>query len=234
MDWFYFWYTKGMTMEEQEELAKKYVPDTRHWIGREAFARYQSIRDITTLVYTRTDDKLQKSKLGKQIEMGDRIYVSNLHVLGAQIDTILKRVQRIHKEGVQLVIISLGYNLQENPEQETEGINTGEDHDYKLLTQTLYEISYQRRKEKAEKPTKQTNGQKKRGAKKRNIHFDSLSKYDQNILKDYINKRITRNDTFKRLYKKMPDGKPLSQWLFKRLIKECKEYEARNGTKESR
>ena len=206
-NWWYFRDTHAATIDEQRKIAEQYVPDQRQWLGAEPHATYKLCRDLTELVYSDMEEKLNLSSADKPIRKGDIVYVSHLFVVAGTIPAIQGVMQKFHTSGVDLRIASLNY--QDNDERS----------DFCVLSNALYQISIQRRRSKLGKKSN-PNQRQKPGRPDRNVHYWTLTKEGKAVVQNYANRLINFNDARTKLTDKTPDKRSVGEKMFQRLVRE--------------
>ena len=212
--WWYFRQTKTEDIEKQAEQAQKYVPDTDSWLGQHGKAAFKRCYDVTELIYSDKEKKHNFPPADRPIRKGDVVYVANLHCLGGQLNKIARVLIRFHESKIELVIPSISYH------------DDGMRNDYLLLYSVLMQI-YRYRQQKP--VLKKENYEKDKGVKKRgvgrpsrNIKYFMLSRNDRLTIEENAQGVITNKEALRRLQHAMPDGKPCTDDLFRKLKAEYK------------
>ena len=203
-EWWLFRNTRIENINEQYEIARKYLPDTTHWLGSE-YNFYIKCCDVAHSVYS--DGDILKGEISprRPIQSGDTLYVANIYVLGGTLPTIQKTLKLLHDKQIRLRIPSLGYDDKDDA------------HDHELLSGTLSQIHNYRQAQ----PIEQLPGHRKAsGRPKRRISLMSLQRKEFDVIEQYCLHKITERQAMKLLAGKLPDNKPITRYIFRKLVDE--------------
>lgn len=204
-EWWLFRNTRIENINEQYEIARKHLPDTTHWLGSEYNYFYIKCCDVARSVYS--DGDILKGEISprRPIQSGDTLYVANIYVLGGTLPTIQKTLELLHDRKIHLRIPSLGYDDKDDT------------HDHELLSGTLSQIHNYRQAQ----PVKQLPGHRKApGRPKRRISLMSLQRKEFDVIEQYCLHKITERQAMKLLAGKLPDNKPITRYIFRKLVDE--------------
>ena len=204
-EWWLFRNTRIENINEQYEIARKYLPDTTHWLGSEYNYFYIKCCDVAHSVYS--DGDILKGEISprRPIQSGDTLYVANIYVLGGTLPTIQKTLKLLHDKQIRLRIPSLGYDDKDDA------------HDHELLSGTLSQIHNYRQSQ----PIEQLPGHRKAsGRPKRRISLMSLQRKEFDVIEQYCLHKTTERQAMKLLAGKLPDNKPITRYIFRKLVDE--------------
>lgn len=204
-EWWLFRNTRIENINEQYEIARKHLPDTTHWLGSEYNYFYIKCCDVARSVYS--DGDILKGEISprRPIQSGDTLYVANIYVLGGTLPTIQKTLELLHDRKIHLRIPSLGYDDKDDT------------HDHELLSGTLSQIHHYRQTQ----PIEQSPGHRKAsGRPKRRISLMSLQRKEFDVIEQYCLHKITERQAMKLLAGKLPDNKPITRYIFRKLVDE--------------
>lgn len=204
-EWWLFRNTRIENINEQYEIARKHLPDTTHWLGSEYNYFYIKCCDVTHSVYSNSDTLKGDISPRRPIQSGDTLYVANIYVLGGTLPTIQKTLKLLHDKQIRLRIPSLGYDDKDDA------------HDHELLSGTLSQIHNYRQAQ----PIVQLPGRRKAsGRPKRRIALMSLNREAFDAIEQYCLHKITERQAMKLLAGKLPDNKPITRYIFRKLVDE--------------
>lgn len=204
-EWWLFRNTRIENINEQYEIARKHLPDTNYWLGSEYNYFYIKCCDVTHSVYSDNDTLKGDISPRRPIQSGDTLYVANIYVLGGTLPTIQKTLELLHDRKIHLRIPSLGYDDKDDT------------HDHELLSGTLSQIHNYRQ----EQPVEQLPGHRKAsGRPKRRISLMSLQRKEFDVIEQYCLHKITERQAMKLLAGKLPDNKPITRYIFRKLVDE--------------
>lgn len=204
-EWWLFRNTRIENINEQYEIARKHLPDTTHWLGSEYNYFYIKCCDVAHSIYS--DGDILKGEISprRPIQSGDTLYVANIYVLGGTLPTIQKTLKLLHDKQIRLRIPSLGYDDKDDA------------HDHELLSGTLSQIHNYRQSQ----PIEQLPGHRKAsGRPKRRISLMSLQRKEFDVIEQYCLHKITERQAMKLLAGKLPDNKPITRYIFRKLVDE--------------
>lgn len=204
-EWWLFRNTRIENINEQYEIARKHLPDTTHWLGSEHNYFYIKCCDVARSVYS--DGDILKCDISprRPVQSGDTLYVANIYVLGGTLPTIQKTLELLHGRKIHLRIPSLGYDDKDDT------------HDHELLSGTLSQIHHYRQTQ----PIEQSPGHRKAsGRPKRRISLMSLQRKEFDVIEQYCLHKITERQAMKLLAGKLPDNKPITRYIFRKLVDE--------------
>lgn len=204
-EWWLFRNTRIENINEQYEIARKHLPDTTHWLGSEHNYFYIKCCDVARSVYS--DGDILKCDISprRPVQSGDTLYVANIYVLGGTLPTIQKTLELLHDRKIHLRIPSLGYDDKDDT------------HDHELLSGTLSQIHHYRQTQ----PIEQSPGHRKAsGRPKRRISLMSLQRKEFDVIEQYCLHKITERQAMKLLAGKLPDNKPITRYIFRKLVDE--------------
>ena len=204
-EWWLFRNTRIENINEQYEIARKHLPDTTHWLGSEYNYFYIKCCDVARSVYS--DGDILKGDIlpRRPIQSGDTLYVANIYVLGGTLPTIQKTLKLLHDKQIRLRIPSLGYDDKDDA------------HDHELLSGTLSQIHNYRQSQ----PIEQLPGHRKAsGRPKRRISLMSLQRKEFDVIEQYCLHKTTERQAMKLLAGKLPDNKPITRYIFRKLVDE--------------
>lgn len=204
-EWWLFRNTRIENINEQYEIARKHLPDTNYWLGSEYNYFYIKCCDVARSVYS--DGDILKGEISprRPIQSGDTLYVANIYVLGGTLPTIQKTLELLHDKQIHLRIPSLGYDDKDDT------------HDHELLSGTLSQIHNYRQAQ----PIEQLPGRRKAsGRPKRRISLMSLNREAFDAIEQYCLHKITERQAMKLLAGKLPDNKPITRYIFRKLVDE--------------
>ena len=204
-EWWLFRNTRIENINEQYEIARKHLPDTTHWLGSEYNYFYIKCCDVARSVYS--DGDILKGEISprRPIQSGDTLYVANIYVLGGTLPTIQKTLKLLQDKQIHLRIPSLGYDDKDDT------------HDHELLSGTLSQIHNYRQSQ----PIEQLPGHRKAsGRPKRRISLIGLQRAEFNVIEQYCLHKITERQAMKLLAGKLPDNKPITRYIFRKLVDE--------------
>lgn len=204
-EWWLFRNTRIENINEQYEIARKHLPDTTHWLGSEHNYFYIKCCDVARSVYSGGDILKGDILPRRPIQSGDTLYVANIYVLGGTLPTIQKTLKLLHDKQIRLRIPSLGYDDKDDT------------HDHELLSGTLSQIHNYRQTQ----PIEQLPGHRKAsGRPKRRISLMSLQRKEFDVIEQYCLHKITERQAMKLLAGKLPDNKPITRYIFRKLVDE--------------
>lgn len=204
-EWWLFRNTRIENINEQYEIARKHLPDTTHWLGSEHNYFYIKCCDVARSVYS--DGDILKGEISprRPIQSGDTLYVANIYVLGGTLPTIQKTLKLLHDKQIHLRIPSLGFADEDDC------------HDHELLSGTLSQIHNYRQAQ----PIEQLPGHRKApGRPKRRISLMGLQRAEFNVIEQYCLHKTTERQAMKLLAGKLPDNKPITRYIFRKLVDE--------------
>lgn len=204
-EWWLFRNTRIENINEQYEIARKYLPDTTRWLGSEYNYFYIKCCDVTRSVYS--DGDILKGDISprRPIQSGDTLYVANIYVLGGTLPKILSTLKFLQGKQVHLRIPSLGFADEDDC------------HDHELLSGTISQIHNYRQAQ----PIEQSPGHRKAsGRPKRRIALMSLQRREFNVIEQYCLHKITERQAMKLLTGKLPDKGPVTRYIFRKLVGE--------------
>ena len=204
-EWWLFRNTRIENINEQYEIARKHLPDTTHWLGSEHNYLYIKCCDVASSVYS--DGDILKGDIlpRRPIQSGDTLYVANIYVLGGTLPTIQKTLKLLQDKQIHLRIPSLEYDDKDDT------------HDHELLSGTLSQIHHYRQTQ----PIEQLPGHRKApGRPKRRISLMSLQRKEFDVIEQYCLHKITERQAMKLLAGKLPDNKPITRYIFRKLVDE--------------
>lgn len=204
-EWWLFRNTRIENINKQYEIARKHLPDTTHWLGSEHNYFYIKCCDVARSVYS--DGDILKGDISprRPVQSGDTLYVANIYVLGGTLPTIQKTLELLHDRKIHLRIPSLGYDDKDDT------------HDHELLSGTLSQIHNYRQAQ----PVEQLPGRRKApGRPKRRISLMSLQRKEFDVIEQYCLHKITERQAMKLLAGKLPDNKPITRYIFRKLVDE--------------
>lgn len=204
-EWWLFRNTRIENINEQYEIARKHLPDTTHWLGSEYNYFYIKCCDVARSVYS--DGDILKGEISprRPIQSGDTLYVANIYVLGGTLPTIQKTLKLLHDKQIHLRIPSLGFADEDDC------------HDHELLSGTLSQIHNYRQAQ----PIEQLPGHRKApGRPKRRISLMGLQRAEFNVIEQYCLHKTTERQAMKLLAGKLPDNKPITRYIFRKLVDE--------------
>lgn len=204
-EWWLFRNTRIENINEQYEIARKHLPDTTHWLGSEHNYFYIKCCDVARSVYS--DGDILKCDISprRPVQSGDTLYVANIYVLGGTLPTIQKTLELLHDRKIHLRIPSLGYDDKDDT------------HDHELLSGTLSQIHHYRQTQ----PIEQSPGHRKAsGRPKRRIALMSLQRREFDVVEQYCLHKITERQAMKLLTGKLPDKRPVTRYIFRKLVDE--------------
>lgn len=204
-EWWLFRNTRIENINEQYETARKYLPDTTHWLGSEHNYFYIKCCNVTHSVYSDSDTLKGDISPRRPIQRGDTLYVANIYVLGGTLPAIQKTLKLLHDRQIHLRIPSLGFADEDNT------------HDHELLSGTLNQIHNYRQAQ----PVEQLPGHRKcPGRPKRRIALMSLNREAFDVIERYCLHKITERQAIKLLTGKLPDKGPVTRYIFRKLVDE--------------
>jgi len=204
-EWWLFRNTRIENINEQYEIARKHLPDTTHWLGSEHNYFYIKCCDVARSVYSDGDILNGEISPRRPVQSGDTLYVANIYVLGGTLPTIQKTLELLHDRKIHLRIPSLGYDDKDDT------------HDHELLSGTLSQIHNYRQSQ----PIEQLPGHRKAsGRPKRRISLMSLQRKEFNVIEQYSLHKTTERQAMKLLAGKLPDNKPITRYIFRKLVDE--------------
>ena len=204
-EWWLFRNTRIENINEQYEIARKHLPDTTHWLGSEYNYFYIKCCDVARSVYS--DGDILKGEISprRPIQSGDTLYVANIYVLGGTLPTIQKTLKLLQDKQIHLRIPSLGFADEDDT------------HDHELLSGTLSQIHNYRQAQ----PIEQLPGHRKcPGRPKRRISLMGLQRAEFNVIEQYCLHKTTERQAMKLLAGKLPDNKPITRYIFRKLVDE--------------
>lgn len=204
-EWWLFRNTRIENVNEQYETARKYLPDTTHWLGSEHNYFYIKCCNVTHSVYSDSDTLKGDISPRRPIQRGDTLYVANIYVLGGTLPAIQKTLKLLHDRQIHLRIPSLGFADEDNT------------HDHELLSGTLSQIHNYRQAQ----PVEQLPGHRKcPGRPKRRIALMSLNREAFDVIERYCLHKITERQAMKLLTGKLPDKGQVTRYIFRKLVEE--------------
>lgn len=204
-EWWLFRNTRIENVNEQHEIARKHLPDTTHWLGSEHNYFYIKCCDVARSVYSDGDILKDEISPRRPIQSGDTLYVANIYVLGGTLPTIQKTLKLLHDKQIHLRIPSLGFADEDDT------------HDHELLSGTLSQIHDYRQAQ----PIEQLPGHRKApGRPKRRISLMGLQRAEFNVIEQYCLHKTTERQAMKLLAGKLPDNKPITRYIFRKLVDE--------------
>lgn len=204
-EWWLFRNTRIENINEQYETARKYLPDTTHWLGSEHNYFYIKCCNVTHSVYSDSDTLKGDISPRRPIQRGDTLYVANIYVLGGTLPAIQKTLKLLHDRQIHLRIPSLGFADEDNT------------HDHELLSGTLSQIHNYRQAQ----PVEQLPGHRKcPGRPKRRIALMSLNREAFDVIERYCLHKITERQAMKLLTGKLPDKGSVTRYIFRKLVDE--------------
>lgn len=204
-EWWLFRNTRIENINEQYEIARKHLPDTNYWLGSEYNYFYIKCCDVTHSVYSDSDTLKGDISPRRPIQSGDTLYVANIYVLGGTLPKIQKTLKLLHDKQIHLRIPSLGFADEDDC------------HDHELLSGTLSQIHHYRQAQ----PIEQHPGHRKApGRPKRHISLISLNREAFDAIEQYCLHKITERQAMKLLTDKLPDNKPITRYIFRKLVDE--------------
>ena len=204
-EWWLFRNTRIENINEQYEIARKHLPDTNYWLGSEYNYFYIKCCDVARSVYS--DGDILKGEISprRPIQSGDTLYVANIYVLGGTLPTIQKTLKLLQDKQIHLRIPSLEYDDKDDT------------HDHELLSGTLSQIHHYRQTQ----PIEQSPGHRKApGRPKRRISLMGLQRAEFNVIEQYCLHKTTERQAMKLLAGKLPDNKPITRYIFRKLVDE--------------
>lgn len=204
-EWWLFRNTRIENINEQYEIARKYLPDTTRWLGSEYNYFYIKCCDVARSVYS--DGDILKGEISprRPVQSGDTLYVANIYVLGGTLPTIQKTLKFLQDKQIHLRIPSLDYDDKDDT------------HDHELLSGTLNQIHNYRQSQ----PIEQLPGHRKApGRPKRRISLMGLQRAEFNVIEQYCLHKTTERQAMKLLAGKLPDNKPITRYIFRKLVDE--------------
>ena len=204
-EWWLFRNTRIENINEQYEIARKHLPDTTHWLGSEYNYFYIKCCDVARSVYSDGDILKDEISPRRPVQSGDTLYVANIYVLGGTLPTIQKTLKLLHDKQIHLRIPSLGFADEDDT------------HDHELLSGTLSQIHNYRQAQ----PIEQLPGHRKcPGRPKRRISLMSLQRKEFDVIEQYCLHKISERQAMKLLAGKLPDNKPITRYIFRKLVDE--------------
>lgn len=204
-EWWLFRNTRIENINEQYEIARKHLPDTNYWLGSEYNYFYIKCCDVTHSVYSDSDTLKGDISPRRPIQSGDTLYVANIYVLGGTLPTIQKTLKFLQDKQIHLRIPSLEYDDKDDT------------HDHELLSGTLSQIHNYRQAQ----PIVQLPGRRKApGRPKRRISLMGLQRAEFNVIEQYCLHKTTERQAMKLLAGKLPDNKPITRYIFRKLVDE--------------
>ena len=204
-EWWLFRNTRIENINEQYEIARKHLPDTTHWLGSEHNYFYIKCCDVARSVYSDGDILKDEISPRRPVQSGDTLYVANIYVLGGTLPTIQKTLKLLHDKQIHLRIPSLGFADEDDT------------HDHELLSGTLSQIHNYRQAQ----PIEQLPGHRKcPGRSKRRISLMSLQRKEFDVIEQYCLHKISERQAMKLLAGKLPDNKPITRYIFRKLVDE--------------
>ena len=204
-EWWLFRNTRIENINEQYEIARKHLPDTTHWLGSEHNYFYIKCCDVARSVYSDGDILKDEISPRRPIQSGDTLYVANIYVLGGTLPTIQKTLKLLQDKQIYLRIPSLGFADEDDT------------HDHELLSGTLSQIHNYRQAQ----PIEQLPGHRKcPGRPKRRISLMSLQRKEFDVIEQYCLHKISERQAMKLLAGKLPDNKPITRYIFRKLVDE--------------
>ena len=203
--WWLFRNTRIENINEQYEIARKHLPDTTHWLGSEHNYFYIKCCDVARSVYSDGDILKDEISPRRPVQSGDTLYVANIYVLGGTLPTIQKTLKLLHDKQIHLRIPSLRFADEDDT------------HDHELLSGTLSQIHNYRQAQ----PIEQLPGHRKcPGRPKRRISLMSLQRKEFDVIEQYCLHKISERQAMKLLAGKLPDNKPITRYIFRKLVDE--------------
>ena len=207
-EWWLFRNTRIENINEQYEIARKHLPDTNYWLGSEYNYFYIKCCGVTHSVYSDSDTLKGDISPRRPIQSGDTLYVANIYVLGGTLPKIQKTLKLLHDKQIHLRIPSLGFADEDDC------------HDHELLSGTLSQIHNYRQAQ----PIEQLPGHRKAsGRPKRRISLMSLQRKEFDVIEQYCLHKISERQAMKLLAGKLPDNKPITRYIFRKLVDEYRE-----------
>lgn len=204
-EWWLFRNTRIENINEQYEIARKHLPDTTHWLGSEHNYFYIKCCDVARSVYSDGDILKDEISPRRPVQSGDTLYVANIYVLGGTLPTIQKTLKLLHDKQIHLRIPSLRFADEDDT------------HDHELLSGTLSQIHNYRQAQ----PIEQLPGHRKcPGRPKRRISLMSLQRKEFDVIEQYCLHKISERQAMKLLAGKLPDNKPITRYIFRKLVDE--------------
>ena len=204
-EWWLFRNTRIENINEQYEIARKHLPDTTHWLGSEHNYFYIKCCDVARSVYSDGDILKDEISPRRPVQSGDTLYVANIYVLGGTLPTIQKTLKLLHDKQIHLRIPSLRFADEDDT------------HDHELLSGTLSQIHNYRQAQ----PIEQLPGHRKcPGRPKRRISLMSLQRKEIDVIEQYCLHKISERQAMKLLAGKLPDNKPITRYIFRKLVDE--------------
>lgn len=204
-EWWLFRNTRIENINEQYEIARKHLPNTNYWLGSEYNYFYIKCCDVTHSVYSDSDTLKGDISPRRPIQSGDTLYVANIYVLGGTLPKIQKTLKLLHDKQIHLRIPSLEYDDKDDT------------HDHELLSRTLSQIHNYRQSQ----PIEQLPGHRKApGRPKRRISLMGLQRAEFNVIEQYCLHKTTERQAMKLLAGKLPDNKPITRYIFRKLVDE--------------
>lgn len=204
-EWWLFRNTRIENINEQYEIARKHLPDTNYWLGSEYNYFYIKCCDVARSVYSDSDTLKGDISPRRPIQSGDTLYVANIYVLGGTLPTIQKTLKLLQDKQIHLRIPSLEYDDKDDT------------HDHELLSGTLSQIHNYRQAQ----PVEQLPGHRKApGRPKRRISLMGLQRAEFNVIEQYCLHKTTERQAMKLLAGKLPDNKPITRYIFRKLVDE--------------
>lgn len=204
-EWWLFRNTRIENINEQYEIARKHLPDTNYWLGSEYNYFYIKCCGVTHSVYSDSDTLKGDISPRRPIQSGDTLYVANIYVLGGTLPKIQKTLKLLHDKQIHLRIPSLGFADEDDT------------HDHELLSGTLSQIHNYRQAQ----PIEQLPGHRKcPGRPKRRISLMSLQRKEFDVIEQYCLHKISERQAMKLLAGKLPDNKPITRYIFRKLVDE--------------
>lgn len=204
-EWWLFRNTRIENINEQYEIARKHLPDTNYWLGSEYNYFYIKCCGVIHSVYSDSDTLKGDISPRRPIQSGDTLYVANIYVLGGTLPKIQKTLKLLQDKQIHLRIPSLEYDDKDDT------------HDHELLSGTLSQIYNYRQAQ----PIEQLPGHRKAsGRPKRRISLMSLQRKEFDVIEQYCLHKITERQAMKLLAGKLPDNKPITRYIFRKLVDE--------------
>ena len=204
-EWWLFRNTRIENINEQYEIARKHLPDTNYWLGSEYNYFYIKCCGVTHSVYSDSDTLKGDISPRRPIQSGDTLYVANIYVLGGTLPKIQKTLKFLQDKQIHLRIPSLGFADEDDC------------HDHELLSGTLSQIHNYRQSQ----PIEQLPGHRKApGRPKRRISLMGLQRAEFNVIEQYCLHKTTERQAMKLLAGKLPDNKPITRYIFRKLVDE--------------
>ena len=202
-EWWLFRNTRIENINEQYEIARKHLPDTNYWLGSEYNYFYIKCCGVTHSVYSDSDTLKGDISPRRPIQSGDTLYVANIYVLGGTLPTIQKTLNYLQDK--------------QDPPRESHSLeydDKDDTHDHELLSGTLCQIHHYRQTQ----PIEQSPGHRKAsGRPKRRIALMSLQRREFDVVEQYCLHKITERQAMKLLAGKLPDNKPITRYIFRKL-----------------